>query len=169
MCAGCGRGQVLVPLLLQALVLQACCCWSPTPPRPASAPQIVCTDQLPAGHERSLEGVTLKRLVHFLRFAYHPEEVRPWGRQGGVARCGGVSGRMPQHYCCRRVSALSQRCPSSRRRPSRQVETIDFLMPGAAKSLSAAARLAHQLDMPALLEALDARMEAAGAWGPGVA
>lgn len=33
------------------------------------------SDQLPSGHPRSLEGFTLKRVAHFLRFLYHPSEV----------------------------------------------------------------------------------------------
>lgn len=51
----------------------------PLPALPAARPtthlQIVMTDQLPAGHPRSLEGFTLKRVAHFLRFLYHPSEV----------------------------------------------------------------------------------------------
>lgn len=74
---------------------------------------IVMSDQLPAGHPRSLEGYTRKRVAHFLRFLYHPTEVT----------------------------------------------AIDFHLPGAAKSLSACARLANALEVPQLLDELDARME----------
>lgn len=74
---------------------------------------IVMSDQLPSGHPRSLEGFTLKRVAHFLRFLYHPSEVT----------------------------------------------VIDFHLPGAAKTLSACARLANALEVPQLLEELDARME----------
>ncbi|KAL4443227.1 hypothetical protein ABPG75_010964 [Micractinium tetrahymenae] len=77
---------------------------------------IIMTDQLPAGHPRSLEGFTRKRVAHFLRFLYHPSEVT----------------------------------------------AIDFHLPGAAKSLSACARLANALEVPQLLEVLDARMEETG-------
>jgi hypothetical protein len=79
--------------------------------------QVACADTLPAGSdsERSLEGFTLKRLAHFLRFTYHPDEV---GR-------------------------------------------VDYLLPGAARTLSACARLAHRLRMEVLLERLDLRMESA--------
>ncbi|KAI7840616.1 hypothetical protein COHA_005638 [Chlorella ohadii] len=76
---------------------------------------VVCADTLPSSTERSLEGFTLKRLAHFLRFTYHPDEV---GR-------------------------------------------VDYLLPGAARTLSACARLAHRLRMEVLLERLDLRMEAA--------
>lgn len=67
------------------LALQPTHCWASLQ---ASAPcgltirtrscckQVACSDALPAGSERSLEGFTLKRLAHFLRFTYHPDEVR---------------------------------------------------------------------------------------------
>lgn len=76
---------------------------------------VACSDALPVGSELSLDGFTLKRLAHFLRFTYHPDEV---GR-------------------------------------------VDYLLPGAARTLSACARLAHRLRMEVLLERLDLRMEAA--------
>ncbi len=41
---------------------------------------------------------------------------------------------------------------------------MDYLLPGAARTLSACARLAHRLRMEVLLERLDLRMEAAGGW-----
>jgi len=46
-----------------------------------------------------------------------------------------------------------------------EVSALDFQLPGAAKTLSACARLASALEVPQLLEVLDARMEAAGEWG----
>ena len=41
---------------------------------------------------------------------------------------------------------------------------MDYLLPGAARTLSACARLAHRLRREVLLERLDLRMEAAGGW-----
>ncbi|KAI3426848.1 hypothetical protein D9Q98_006794 [Chlorella vulgaris] len=78
--------------------------------------EVVMSDSLALGRdEQSLAGFTLKRVAHFLRFAYWPSELA----------------------------------------------ALDIQIPGAAKTLSACARLAHQLDMPTLLDRLDARMEEA--------
>lgn len=75
--------------------------------------EVIMCDALTSESPRSLEGFTLKRVAHFLRFLYHPAEV----------------------------------------------STVDFGLPGAAKSLSACARLAFRLEVGPLLEALDAHME----------
>ena len=48
-----------------------------------------------------------------------------------------------------------------------QVGRLDYGLPGAARTLSACARLAHQLRMEVLLERLDLRMEGAGGRGRG--
>lgn len=83
---------------------------------PATHLEVAMSDSLVlAREELSLEGFTLKRVAHFLRFTYWPAEL----------------------------------------------EALDLQLPGAAKTLSACARLAHQLAMPALLDRLDARMEEA--------
>ena len=52
-------------------------CTRPAPPTPHCL-QVLCSDQIPAGSERSLAGATLKRMAHFLRFAYDPAEVGGW-------------------------------------------------------------------------------------------
>jgi hypothetical protein len=79
--------------------------------------QVVMSDSIVLAREsQSLAGFTLKRVAHFLRFAYWPD----------------------------------------------QLAALRLDLPGAAKTISAAARLANQLDMPVLLGRLEARMDEAG-------
>lgn len=65
-------------------VLPAPCPWLSRPvlSRVPAPPQVACSDALPVGSELSLDGFTLKRLAHFLRFTYHPDEVGGLG--GGM-------------------------------------------------------------------------------------
>lgn len=136
------------------------------PPRPL---QVLCSDLIPASSDRSLSGATLKRVAHFLRFAYDPAEVRG---VAGVGGCGknpvwsGWCGDGGQQSALQALPRLHRPTPPASPPPKRaQVAAIDVQLPGAAKSLSAAARLAHQMGGPELLEALDLKMEEAGAWG----
>ena len=81
-------------------------------PRSCHPAQVILSDH------HGLEGFSLKRMAHFLRLAYWPDEVA----------------------------------------------TLSLDAPGVGKSLSACALLAHQLEVPGLLDKLVARMERAGGW-----
>lgn len=74
-----------LPLLVRLLIarcmlerrrprLPNCTPTAPTGPLHHAHPsvQIIASDTLPADDERSLHGLTLKRLAHFLRFVYEP-------------------------------------------------------------------------------------------------
>lgn len=162
------------------------------------------SDQLPAGHPRSLEGYTRKRVAHFLRFLYHPTEVTAidfhlpgaaWGWRGagggegvwrtvvaagpGCCACAAASLFFPlapvlatgslvawsprSALCLHTMGARRHAWPPYTRTLRADAACCPPRCPaGAAKSLSACARLANALEVPQLLDELDARMEETG-------